>query len=362
MSDTSISALTALAGANIADGDEFVIVDKSDTTMAGTGTDKKTTAADVIAKVVAAASLAELIRDTIGTALVEGAGIDVTVNDAGDTITIATTITQYTDEMARDALGAALTGGTAVTVTPNDGSDTITIAVTDAELVALAGLTSAADRVPYFTGSGTAALATFTSAARTLLAAVDDAAQRTALGLGTMAVETASNYVTKALYDAQTVLAATSDNTPAAVTVGEQTVVGRVTGGNVTALTAAQLASILSGVDAGGMTLQDVGAVEYRVNTVGASGAAETLDTAVYSVHKVTMDQNCTFTFSNPAPSGELSCFLLFLSGAFTPTFPAAVDWADATPPTYGTPTLYGFYTLDNGTTWIGVSLGKSFG
>jgi len=56
--------------------------------------------------------------------------------------------------------------------------------------------------------------------------------------------------VAKSLFDAQTILAATTDDTPAALTIAEQRLVGRITGGNIAALTAAQILTLLSGQEA----------------------------------------------------------------------------------------------------------------
>lgn len=56
-------------------------------------------------------------------------------------------------------------------------------AYADPGLVALTGLTAAADRLPYFTGASTSALATFTAAARALLDDADATTMLSTLGL-----------------------------------------------------------------------------------------------------------------------------------------------------------------------------------
>jgi len=74
----------------------------------------------------------------------------------------------------------SVVGGTAIGV--SQAGTAWTVAVTDVELTSIAELNSAADRLPFYTGSGTASLAVFTAFARTLMNDANADAARSTLG------------------------------------------------------------------------------------------------------------------------------------------------------------------------------------
>lgn len=81
---------------------------------------------------------------------------------------------------------------------------------------------------------------------------------------------TASGNVPNSTYDAHTILYATTDNTPVALTVGEQTVVGRVTSGNIAALS---IDADLSSVSANDDTIPSAKATKAYADTKQTSDA-----------------------------------------------------------------------------------------
>jgi hypothetical protein len=78
---------------------------------------------------ISVTDFAEAVDDRVAALVVAGTGITATYNDPANTLTIATTITQYTDEQAQDAVGTILTDSASVDFTYNDVANTITAAV-----------------------------------------------------------------------------------------------------------------------------------------------------------------------------------------------------------------------------------------
>lgn len=127
-----------------------------------------------------------------------GNTIDVNTADAtrivvnADSIDLATTaVTPGTYfKLTVDGYGRSTAGANPTTLAGFGITDAQGV---DATLTALAGLTTAADQLIYATGVDAFSMATLTAYARTLIAAANAAAARTALGLGTVATQDASN-------------------------------------------------------------------------------------------------------------------------------------------------------------------------
>lgn len=84
-----LTDLDSITWSSLASSDQFLVVDVSDTTMGSGGTNKRVPKSELELGLVTAAAAPELIRDTIAAALSAGSNITITVNDAGDSITIS---------------------------------------------------------------------------------------------------------------------------------------------------------------------------------------------------------------------------------------------------------------------------------
>ncbi len=133
--------------------------------------------------------------------------------------------------------------------------------------------------------------------------------------------------------------------------------------------TAAQGATADAALPKAGGTVTGTVVFEAAIteDAVTLTGTTTTIDlaTATNFVHTLTGDT--TYTFSNPATTGNATAFTLKViqdTTARTITWPASVDWAGGTAPTLtatsGGVDVFVFYTIDGGTTYYGFTAGQA--
>ena len=133
--------------------------------------------------------VADTSTDTL--TLAAGSNVTLTTNAGTDTVTIAAAAGGSAHTIQNNSTGlTARTNlnfdGTHVIATDDSGNNQSDITLS-ANLQAVSGLTSAADKGIQFTGSGAAGVYDLTSAGKALLDDASVSAQRTTLGLGPLA-------------------------------------------------------------------------------------------------------------------------------------------------------------------------------
>jgi hypothetical protein len=173
----------------------------------------------------------------------------------------------------------------------------------DAGLLSIAGLTTLADRSIYTTASDTYAVYTLTAAGRAILDDADAAAQRTTLGLGTIATQAANNVsITGGSVTGITDLTIADGGTGASDAGTARTNLGLAIGTNVQAYDAG-LQSIAGLTTVADRSIYTTASDTYAVYTLTAAGRA-ILDDADAAAQRTTLGLG-TAALKNTGTSGD---------------------------------------------------------
>jgi hypothetical protein len=275
------------------------------------------------------------------TALVDGTGLTL----SGDTLSVDASQTQIT------AVGTIATGtwqGTAIA----DAyvADNLTISGGTVDNSVIGGTTAAAGTFTDLTASGTLTLGgtavTSTAAELNILDGVTATAAELNILDGVTSTAAEIN-----LLDGVTA-------TTAELNYLDVTTVGSTE------------ASKAVTTDANGVVTFNDG-VSEKYEAVTSSSNSTTVDLQTSTNFSHTLTENTTFTFSNPASSGNVSSFTLKIvqdasASGYTVTWPTSVDWSSATAPTLTATAsaidYFVFITHDGGTNWYGFTAGQAFG
>lgn len=265
------------------------------------------------------------------------------VNAAGGLFTITRPVSMGSTLAVTGLITGSISGNAATVTTNANLTGPVTsvgnaTTIADAELAALAGLTSAADKIPYFTGSGTAALADFTAAARTVLddatvaAMVNTLGGATSTGTGGLVRITNAALVTPDLGTPSALVGTNIIGTASGLTAGNVATNANLTGdvtsvGNAATIPTSVISTVMRTVN-DDTTLDAAIVTLFAAASLGTGGAVRgtspTLTTPTLGV--------AAATSINIASGGAVS--QLVASTTWSPTFSAKVN-LDSDPATF---------------------------